>query len=176
MILHDFTLVLDRLPEEAEYDILFESGCDDASPETRRGSLLLHFDREAPTLGQGISTAIRDAETAGFAVQAVETDDLVSLRTVAGRLGRSYEGMRLIATGQRGPGSFPAPLSGDGWALYSWSQVAEWAAEHLGEQEGVSTFETEIAAANLIVRARSMLRSDDERAEFTQLLSARAAV
>ncbi|RCW38828.1 hypothetical protein DFQ14_11932 [Halopolyspora algeriensis] len=169
---HDFTLVLNRIPSEDEYDLLFESGCDDASPETRNGTALVHFDRDAPSLTHALVTAIRDVERAGFRVQAVETDDLVSLRTIADRLGRSYEGMRLIATGQRGPGAFPVPLSGDGWSLYSWSQVVDWSTRHLDAREAVSTFEVEIAAANHIVRARNMLHEDTERAELARLLSA----
>lgn len=169
---HEFTLILDRTPDEDEYDVLFESGCDDAGVETRGSATHVHFDRDAPVLAQALSTAIHDVEKAGFNVQAVETDDLVSLRTVAARLERSYEGMRLIATGQRGPGSFPAPLSGDGWSIYSWSQVAEWASKHLGARENVSTFETEIAAANHAVRARSLLHDPAKRAEFGRMLSA----
>lgn len=169
---HEFTLVLDREPSEDEYDRLFEAGCDDGSPETRNGGAVVHFDRKAPSLTHALVTAIHDVESVGFLVQAVETDDLVSLRTIATRLDRGYEGMRLIATGKRGPGGFPPALSGDGWSLYSWSQVADWSRKHLNTGNAVATFEIQIAAADHVVRARNMLREDEQRAEFAQLLSA----
>lgn len=171
-MIHEFSLALDRLPDEDEYDLLFEAGCDDGSPETRGKAAVVHFDREAPSLTHALVTAIRDVEHAGFVVQAVETDDLVSLRTIADRLGRSYESLRLLATGQRGPGSFPPPMSGDGWSLYSWTQVIDWSAKHLYMRDAVNNFAIEITAANHVVRARNMLREPEERAEFAQLLSA----
>ena len=50
----------------------------------------------------------------------------MSLKTIASRLGRTYESVRLCTTGKRGPGGFPRPLSDHNWSLYSWSEVSEW--------------------------------------------------
>jgi hypothetical protein len=169
---HEFTLILDRTPDEAGLDALFEVGCDDGSVEIQTGVALVHFDREASTLARALVTAIHDCERAGFRVEGVRTDDLVPLRTIADRLGRSYESVRLLATARRGPGGFPAPLSSDGWALYSWSQVADWSTRHLDARPSVDAFEIEIAATDHIVRARNMLRDNAERAELSQLLTA----
>ncbi|MGW1676992.1 hypothetical protein [Saccharopolyspora sp. NPDC002376] len=169
---HEFTLILDRTPNDEEYDALFEAGCDDAVVEIRNGATLLDFTRESPTLAHALVTAIQDAERAGFRVEGVQTDDLVSLRTIADRLDRSYESVRLLAAARRGPGGFPTALSGDGWSLYSWSQVADWSTRHLDARPSVDAFEIEIAATNHLVRARNMLRDNENRKEFTTLLGA----
>ncbi|RRO12828.1 hypothetical protein EIL87_24405 [Saccharopolyspora rhizosphaerae] len=63
-------------------------------------------------------------------------------------------------------------MSGDGWALYSWSQVVDWSTRQLGYAEVVASYESEIAAADHIVRARNMLHDDAEREERCRLLSA----
>lgn len=80
---------------------------------------MLSVEREPETLPAAVLSVAADAERAGFEVVAVEEKDLVSLRTIASRLGRTYESVRMLSTGKRGPGGFPAPLSGEGWALYS---------------------------------------------------------
>ncbi|MGP4015504.1 hypothetical protein [Saccharopolyspora sp. 5N708] len=169
---HEFTLILDQTPDEEGHDALFEAGCDDAVVEIRNGIALLDFTRESSTLAHALVTAIQDCERAGFRVEGVQTDDLVPLRTIADRLGRSYESVRLLATARRGPGGFPAPLSNEGWALYSWSQVADWSTRHLDARQSVDAFEIEIAATDHIVRARNMLRDNAERAELSRLLTA----
>lgn len=169
---HEFTLILDREPDDSGFDALFEAGCDDGVVEIQAGVSMMHFDREANSLARALVTAIRDVERAGFRVEGVQTDDLVPLRTIADRLGRSYESVRLLATARRGPGGFPAPLSSDGWALYSWSQVADWSTRHLDARPSVDAFEIEIAATDHIVRARNMLRDNTERAELSRLLTA----
>ncbi|RKT85296.1 hypothetical protein SAMN05421805_115127 [Saccharopolyspora antimicrobica] len=168
---HEFTLILDRAPNDEEYDALFEAGCDDAVVEVRNGTTLLDFTRESPTLARALITAIEDAERAGFRVEGVQTDDLVSLRTIADRLGRSYESVRLLATARRGPGGFPSALSGDGWALYSWAQVADWSTRHLDAQPSVDAFEIEIAATNHLLRARNLLQGRDNRTEYPKVLN-----
>ncbi|MFB9726890.1 hypothetical protein [Haloechinothrix salitolerans] len=52
--------------------------------------------------------AVRQVEALGLAVVGLHTDDLVSLKEIAQRTGRSYEGVRLLATGRRGPGGSAA--------------------------------------------------------------------
>jgi len=123
MSAHEFTLILDHAPTGEELDALFEAGCDDSTPETVASSGWLHFDRDAACLLEALTSAIRDVESTGLTVCAVVSDDLVSLKDVARRTGRTYEAARLWASGKRGPGGFPPPVTAaDGWSLYSWVQ------------------------------------------------------
>lgn len=155
---HEFTFVLDRDPTDDEVDALFAAGCDDASPETARGGVsLLHFDREAPSLYAAMTSALHDTREAGFTVTAVQSEDLVSLRDIAVRTGRTYESVRLLATGQRGPGGFPPPYRCGDWSLYSWTQVLQWLGRHFRTTAGDNTYDRMIAAADLMVRAQRTL-------------------
>jgi hypothetical protein len=93
-------------------------------------------------------------------VHGIEEEDLVSLKTMAHRLGRSYESVRLLAAGKRGPGGFPAPLSGDGWALFSWSNVASWFESNYGTGSSISDDDRLIAAADHLLRARTLVAGE----------------
>lgn len=151
----EFTVALDRAPADDDFDRLFEAGLDDTTPETRDGRGILNVARDAASMSAAIVSVVRDVARAGFRVVGVEDDDLVSLKTVAQRTGRSYESVRLLATGKRGPGEFPEPLSGDGWALYSWALVAEWYSRNYGPEAVavVSPEQRVLAAASLMLRA-----------------------
>lgn len=94
----------------------------------------------------------------------------MSLKEIAQRTRRSYESVRLLAAGKRGPGGFPAPMSTEQWALYSWTLVSGWFAEHYGSEEH-NRYDREIAAADYLLRARHMVTSD-RRAELARLLVA----
>lgn len=168
---HEFTLVLGRHPSDEEIDELFDAGCDDATPETTAadGLALLRFDRDADTLAGALLSALRQVETVGLPVAAVQSDDLVTLREIASRTGRTYESVRLLASGKRGPGGFPPPLAAEGWALYSWSAVGPWFARHypsveLDRQRLSTEYDRVIAAADHLVRARALLRDDQDLA------------
>jgi hypothetical protein len=113
--------------------------------------------RDAESLTTAIVSVVDDAEAAGFHVMGVKDEDLVSLKTIARRLDRTYESVRLISQGKRGPGGFPAPLSGDGWALYSWANVSAWFSKNYGTHQSVSDDERLVAAANHLLRARSLV-------------------
>ncbi|GGF16064.1 hypothetical protein [Subtercola lobariae] len=154
---YEFTAVLDRAPTDAEFDRLFEAGLDDALPVVEAGNGYLYATRNAPTLIEAIFSVAHDAAEAGFSVVRLEDHDLVSLKTVARRAGRSYESVRLLAQGKRGPGGFPAPLSDDSWALYSWTKVAEWFRASLAVDMTSTEDERVIAAASLVLRARSLV-------------------
>jgi hypothetical protein len=103
---------------------------------------------------------------------AIDEEDLVSLGTIASRLGRTYESVRMLSTGKRGPGGSLAPLSGDGWALYSWSTVAERARTALGaDPPDTAASEGRLAAAlSFYLRARVLIGID----ELTQIVRAGA--
>ncbi|MBB6173038.1 hypothetical protein HNR23_003098 [Nocardiopsis mwathae] len=169
---HDFTLLLDRLPSDEDYDRLFEAGCDDAQPETSGDACLLHFMREAPTLAMAVVTALRDAETAGFTVTGLRAEDLVTLEGIAARVGRSEEDVRRLSAGEDGPGDFPAPVTDAPWALYRWDQVAPWFEQHPEEGEGAATFERWIAAADHVIQARVLLVGDPSQDTLAEILHA----
>ena len=154
---YDFTAILDRAPHEDDYDRLFEAGLDDTTPGTEDGRGVLMVSREAESLSAALVSVFQDAERAGFLVVGVHQQDLVSLKSIAERMGRSYEGLRLIAQGRRGPGGFPAPISGDGWALYSFAGVCEWFQANYGTAPAVSDDDRVLAAADHLCRARALV-------------------
>lgn len=163
MTTHTFTVMLDREPTDEEQDRLYEAGLDDASVGTENGSGLLHVDREALTLDDAILSVLHDLRLAGFRATGLLQSDLVSLKTIAQRAGRSYEGLRLLATGKRGPGGFPPPLSGDGWSLYSWALVSAWLRQHYGVADEADDYSRTIAVADLMARAQLIAHSGRRR-------------
>lgn len=173
MLVHPFTLVLDREPTEDEIDTLFEVGLDDAIPEYGDGVTFLRVRRAAARLAGALVSAIRHAEQAGFTVTAVRMEDRVSLSEIAVRTGRSYESVVLLATGQLGPGGFPPAFGSGSWALYSWAQVGQWFTHY--DPEGVLPYAEdarEIAAADHLVQARFLLSGNAHRTVFERLFTA----
>ena len=59
---HQFTLVVEGADLQAEplIDEIFEAGCDDATVGRSEGIQYIDFNREAPSLGEAIQSAIRD--------------------------------------------------------------------------------------------------------------------
>lgn len=167
-MIHEFEFILDRPASDEELDALFEAGCDDATPETRNGTTVLAFARAAEHLSVALVSALRNVESAGLQVTAVESEDLVSLKEIADRTGRGYESVRLLARGSRGPGGFPPPMSAAGWTLYSWATVARWFADNYGLDP---EYDRILAAADLLVRARAILQGDAEAAELSKLVA-----
>lgn len=138
---HTFTVVF-VLPDEAleaHLDALFEAGCNDAGfagPEAD-GTCNAEFDREADSLVDAVMSAI-DALTQaipGVRIHRVEPGDLVSLSAIASRTGRTVESIRLLRDARRGPGGFPAPLGrmNEQTQVWSWSHVADWFRDALGQ-------------------------------------------
>jgi hypothetical protein len=68
---HEFTLVLDREPDEAEAD-RFYSLVNDATLITLSGVATAEFHRDAESLESAIRSAIADVVSAGFVVKRVE--------------------------------------------------------------------------------------------------------
>lgn len=101
----------------------------------------------------------------------VHCEDLVSLRDIAQRVGRTYESVRLLAAGKRGPGGFPAPLSAGQWALYSWAEVSAWFAIHYGTASA-GVYDRILAAADHLIRARRIMAGDEHRDEMLKLVVA----
>ena len=133
---HSFTLFVQGVDvlSDASVDALHAAGCDDATFGARDGAQYAAFDREAPSFGEAIASAIDDVTRALPALEVVHVapDDLVSMATIAKRAGRSREYIRLLATERRGPGGFPPPVAyvDDKTRVWHWPDVAHWLVEH----------------------------------------------
>jgi hypothetical protein len=134
MTTHSFVLVLegvDVLSEELE-DQLYEAGCDDALLLSRDGVVCLDFEREAAGLEDAVVSAIHNVEGVGRRVLRVEPDELVTASEIGERVGRSRQNIAQLVAGQRGPGGFPAPVSGSDrrTRLWRWTDVSGWLVLH----------------------------------------------
>lgn len=169
MTTQEFTAVLDRPVEtDADHDNLFAAGLDDTSPE----GLLLHVHRRSESLAEAILSVVVDASKAGFTVVGLLNEDLVTLEQIATRVGRSYESIRKLRSGQRGPGGFPQPQSVGAYTLYSWSQVAMWLRTRLQlDLPAADATDQVLAAADHLLRAR-MLIDSATLAQLTPLTAA----
>jgi len=157
---YEFAFLLERDLSDQEVDHLFEAGFEGVTYGNGRGRLAI--EQEAPTLTEALEQAITKVRLAGFEPVAIEEEDLVSRATIASRLGITPQYVHLLVTGKRGPGGFPIAISGDGWALYSWTQVAEWARHHLKTRIASDDDQRTLAMANLILRARALASAEDK--------------
>jgi len=106
---------------------LLSEGLDDAYVGATDDILHVDFAREAKSMTEAILSAIRDLRSVGFPVQRVASDELVTAAEVARRVGRTRESVRLLASGARGPGGFPAPVSRRMRSRqWRWAEVARW--------------------------------------------------
>ncbi|MBW1601708.1 hypothetical protein JJV70_06190 [Streptomyces sp. JJ66] len=134
-----FDVVLNREPTDAEADALFEAGLDDCGVVLggRGQPSYLSCHREAPDLVAAVLAVAAEVRTVpGLRAVRARHDDLVTLGAAAQRTNglRTRESLRLLAGAKRGPGGFPAPVNEDGGArLYSWTEVATWLREVLGD-------------------------------------------
>jgi hypothetical protein len=73
---YEFDVVLKDLPEvtEDQADRLFAAGCDDGTPANCNGLAWIHFDREAASLEEALTSAVAQVQDAGFRVSKVELD------------------------------------------------------------------------------------------------------
>ena len=74
MVRYDFALVLSKptaLTDQLVED-LYDSGCDDGSPHSRAGVVMVALHREAESLEQAIRSGIADVQKAGCRVGRVE--------------------------------------------------------------------------------------------------------
>lgn len=148
---HSFTLFLtgpDVLDDE-HMDALYDAGCDDALFGERDGAQYAAFDREARTFSEALASAIHDVTSAlpGLQVVRIEPDQLVTLSAIAERSGRTRESIRLLSTGERGPGGFPAPVAyaDHKTRLWHWPDVVDWLTEH-----NKARIEVDAEAADLV--------------------------
>jgi len=175
MSIYAFTFVVDHRLNEGEVAAL-RARADDVTLERERGRTLLGFDRAAASLAEALVSALGDVEAADLVAGSVRSEDLVTLKEIAVRTGRTYESVRLLAVGRRGPGGFPSPMSASGWTLYSWAQVQPWFAHHAPasalDRDAVAVeHDRLIAAADHLVRARALMRGDDRADVLVALVS-----
>ncbi|MDP3984579.1 MAG: hypothetical protein Q8Q52_06220 [Acidimicrobiia bacterium] len=138
---HEFTLIVEGpdLQDDAHIEALFEAGFGDAAIG-RVGSIqYVDFDREAETFADAVFSATEGIEAVVPEARVVrlEPDDLVTMSEIAERTERTRESVRLLITGDRGPGGFPAPATHfrNRQRMWQWQEVAIWFAEKLGKQQ-----------------------------------------
>jgi hypothetical protein len=165
----DFALRLNRAPSEDEIERIYEATGGDMdvewNPETDYGAVTVN--REAETLTDALVTAIRQIETvAGMRVVGAGQEDSVTLLDIAWRTGRTRASVRMLASGTRGPGGFPAPslVTTGGERVFRWSEVAEWLRDRLELDLDIPPHE--LATADRLLAARAAL--DEEPDEHTR--------
>jgi len=127
----EFTIIASGFdPEGAYEDALFEAGCDDATLSIQKGVLILEFDRESVSFSRAVASACIDVARAGFLVERVEPDHLVSLSEIAERAKISRQSVSLYARGDRSEG-FPPPAAKvtSKHPLWDWQEVSQWLCE-----------------------------------------------
>lgn len=155
----EFALVLEREPDETEGEAIAAQVPALVAIEGGAGvPTLAHVVvDDADDFAGAVAQTVQQIEAAGALVVGLATDDLVSIKEIAERTGRTRESVRLLAIGDRGPGGFPAPVSAGQWALYPWTAVAEWFAAHYADQN--FELDRQAAVADHLLRARYMARS-----------------
>ncbi|MFG1966359.1 hypothetical protein [Nonomuraea sp. NPDC049028] len=163
----DFQVMLNREPDAAEFDRLHEAGMDDCALV---GGAQPYFmcDREADSLLEAIMSVLIQMSTVDqlWAV-GVGHDDAVTLGDAARRHGgRTQASFRQLASGQRGPGGFPAPLiEADNVSIYSWAEISEWLRTEMGDDVPQANGDVILADATvkLACRAGSLHRTSQVR-------------
>lgn len=161
----NFQLRLNRAPSDEEVDALFDAGLDDAAVHTGESGALLDVDREAPDPVTAVIQAVYQVDQVpGLRALGVITLDAVTLQDIAQRTGRTYESVRLLSTGRRGAGGFPAPVvEGAGVRVYSWGEVSRWFRDVHGEKlEVPGVVERLYRALDDAVRLRVEMTEMDE--------------
>jgi hypothetical protein len=173
---YEFTLFIRAdLSDDETIGCLLAAGCDDATFGGSPDWGTADFCREAPTLGVAIGSAIQAVESVlPGRVVAVEPADLVTMSTIAERLDRTYESVRLLATGQRGDGNFPAPADIPnvyGVKLWRWADILRWAGKAADEEIHTSAVVTAVNAL-LELRAVTPVIGDVTVKELSQFIPA----
>ncbi len=134
------------------------------------------FDIEADTFADAVLQAISEVERVpGLTVVRVEPDQLVWASEIAGRVGRTRQSVDQLVKAQRGPGAFPAPVSGNVRnPLWRWAEVEAWFAAY-EDREADTERPAVIGAINGALEARRNLHArpdPDLAAKLEALISA----
>ncbi len=135
MATFNFTLIVEGpdLQADSAVDALFEAGCDDALAGRTDGVQYLDFDRESESLEDAVLSAVADIERVeGMEVARIADAGLASMADIAVRTGRTRESVRLLVSGERGPGGFPAPVTDprSRYRLWRIFEVEQWMRLH----------------------------------------------
>jgi hypothetical protein len=170
MTVWDFRIMLNREPDDDEFDRLFEAGLDDCALVRGRSPYFM-CDREADSLMEAILSVLVELRAVDelWAV-GVQHNDGVTLGDAARRHGgRTQASLRQLAAGQRGPGGFPEPvIEADNISVYSWAEVSEWLRTEMGDDipQVDRSLALADAAVKLACRARIMHRESEVRRLF----------
>lgn len=171
----DFTLIVDAdLEDDALVEKLAAAGADDATFGIADGIPYADFTREAASFPVAVMSAIHDLEqVAPVAVVRLEPDDLVTLAEIARRLGRTRESVRLLASGRRGKGTFPPPLSHlrARSKLWRWSDVGRWAGIYSSDEELDALFVAMLNAALELRRLRHEAPGNEDGARIASQIA-----
>jgi transcriptional regulator with XRE-family HTH domain len=124
----EFTIIASGFGLDENFeDALFEAGCDDATLSFQKGVLIAEFDREAVTFSNAVASAVANIRAAGWKVERVEPDHLVSISEIAERSKLSRQAISLYVKGERLEG-FPSPSAKvtSKHPLWDWYEVAHW--------------------------------------------------
>jgi hypothetical protein len=127
---YEFAFVVEGFDVEdsVTLDHLYET-FDDVSAAWEDGKTTLMFVVEAEKPEMALKTAYLKLTTGFPLLRVLRVDrDLVTASEIAARVNRTPESVRQLATGQRGPGDFPAPFSvlSGGTRVWAWSDVVSW--------------------------------------------------
>jgi predicted DNA-binding transcriptional regulator AlpA len=128
------------------------------------------FDIEADTFADAVLRAINEVEkVSGLSVVRVEPDQLVWASEIADRIGRTRQSVDQLIKGQRGPGGFPAPVSGNVRnPLWRWVEVEAWFAAYEHREIDVER-PAVVGAINGALEARRNLHAKPDRDLTTKL-------
>ncbi len=147
---YHFTLIVHGpdLQSEELVEALYEAGCDDALVGRVDSLQYLDFDREASSLPDAVLSAVAGLESVdGVEVVRLSGAGLVSMSDIAKRFRRSRESVRLLISGDRGPGGFPPPVTDprSRYRLWQWFEVSDWFSESF--EEAVEDTDDHVLAA-----------------------------
>jgi hypothetical protein len=149
-------------------DAFYDAGLDDALIGETAGVVFADFSREADDPLVAVLSAIRQVEDAPLGAKVIRTepDDIVTIADIAKRLHRTNESIRLLVTGQRGPGRFPAPttrISSRRSRVWRWSDVVSWFSNYENSREisSMAEYSAKLALVNDLLRSREHLQNDD---------------
>ncbi len=136
MTTHTFTLIVDGpdLQSDELANAVYEAGGDDALIGRADGIQFVDFDRDADSLQDAVLSAVAELETIEeVTVLRLADAGLVSMADIAARTGRTRESVRLLITGERGPGGFPPPMTDprSRYRLWRSDEVETWFQTHL---------------------------------------------
>lgn len=178
MSIWDFSIIVEGrdVASQEVFDALCEVGCDDALVGQTNGVQYLDFDREAVSLEEAVASAVSDIESVpGLNAVRFVDSDLVSMTEIAERSGRTRESVRLLITGARGRGGFPAPVNDPRRPnrLWRWSEVERWLSDQstqpLSQEEHQRSLVRGAVAASIEFRAYARRLEDGPRERVHQL-------